>query len=207
MPKNQITQLHYFHDPMCSWCWAYQPSLAVLERALKNQLRPIYHVGGLAPDSSAPMPEHMRTTIQDIWRRIHAQLGTPFNFDFWANCTPRRSTYPACRAVLVAKHYGREREMINAIQHAYYLQAKNPSDHETLVRCAQDLHIDADDFERDLKSHAIERQLQQDIQFARSLNVPGFPSWVLEHQGQWIHIDVDYVNPTNTLEHIHQHCQ
>ena len=62
-----------------------------------------YKVGGLAPDSDEPMPLDMQQFLQQTWHRIEQQLGTKFNHDFWHTAQPRRSTYPACRAVLVAK--------------------------------------------------------------------------------------------------------
>ncbi|GAM76629.1 thioredoxin [Vibrio ishigakensis] len=52
----------------------------------------------LAPDSDEPMPMEMRAAIESYWERISGLLGTEFNHDFWRNNTPRRSTYPACRA-------------------------------------------------------------------------------------------------------------
>jgi putative protein-disulfide isomerase len=47
-----------------------------------------------------------------------------------------RSTYPACRAVIAAKNQADKFElpMINIIQKAYYLQEKNPSKDETLIK-------------------------------------------------------------------------
>ncbi|MCJ8272080.1 MAG: DsbA family protein, partial [Psychrosphaera sp.] len=93
--------LYYVYDPMCSWCWGYRPAW----QALKEQLEPVvdiqYRVGGLAPDSDLPMPADMQTFLQGVWHKINAQLGTQFNHDFWTHCQPRRSTYPACRAVLI----------------------------------------------------------------------------------------------------------
>ena len=82
------------------------------------------------------MPAEMRQRISGHWRTIHEMLGTEFNFDFWAKCKPRRSTYPACRAVIAAEYQNMGAEMTNAIQHAYYLRAMNPSDLETLEMLA-----------------------------------------------------------------------
>lgn len=76
-------------------------------------------LGGLATDTREPMPEALRTYIQDTWRRIeHSVPGTKFNFEFWSRCRPRRSTYPACRAVIAAIAQGPhfEEPMIEAIQ-------------------------------------------------------------------------------------------
>lgn len=185
--------LYYVHDPMCSWCWAYRPTLA----NLRQQLAPLpvrfaQLLGGLAPDSNAPMPAAMQAKLQHIWRTIEQQVGTPFNYDFWHQCAPRRSTYPACRAVLAAQAQGQEDAMIEAIQRAYYLRAMNPSDTGTLVQLAEELQLEVGSFTTALHSDEIETALQHNIQQARSLPIQGFPSLVLQHQGRHFPIAVDY---------------
>ena len=82
-------------------------------------IRPM--LGGLAVDSDESMPIGMQEMLEATWANIAARLGTEFNHDFWRNCQPRRSTYPACRACLVARDKGLEWEMYRQIQHAYYL--------------------------------------------------------------------------------------
>ena len=120
--------LYYFHDPMCSWCWGFRPTWQALQENLPDTVAVQYVLGGLAPDSDQSMPDELRRMIQNTWQRIQQELGTEFNFDFWTQNTPRRSTFPACRAVIAAHQQGMEQEMILAIQQAYYLRALNPSD-------------------------------------------------------------------------------
>ena len=133
--------LYYVHDPMCSWCWALRPMWQRIRSGLPVPVRVKNLLGGLAPDSDAPMAESMRTHLEATWQRIQEQVpDTGFNFAFWQQCQPRRSTYPACRAVIAARQQGaaREETMIHAIQKAYYLGARNPSDTQTLVALARE---------------------------------------------------------------------
>ena len=111
--------LYYVYDPMCSWCWGYAPTWQQLKDELTQHIQIVYGVGGLAEDSSAIMPDEMQVFLQRTWQKISQQLGTQFNYDFWQRCQPRRSTFPACRAVLVARASGKELEMLAAIQQAY----------------------------------------------------------------------------------------
>ncbi|WP_418358942.1 MULTISPECIES: DsbA family protein [Shewanella] len=188
--------LYYVHDPMCSWCWGYRPTWDMLQQQLQQefaeQLDISYLVGGLAPDSSAPMPEAMQQMLEQTWQRIHQQLGTQFNHDFWRVCQPRRSTYPACRATLVARQYGQEQAMVNAIQHAYYLYAQNPSDIEVLCALAESLGINPEQCKRQLLSEQTEQQLQNEIHLARQLPIQGFPSLVLVANNHAYPITLDY---------------
>ena len=194
------TTLYYVHDPMCSWCWGYRPTWDALQAQLLQQfgqqLSLQYLVGGLAPDSDQPMPQPMpqpmQQMLQQTWHKINQQLGTEFNHDFWQLCQPRRSTYPACRASIIARQYGLEQQMINAIQQAYYLNARNPSDVDTLVSIATQLGIPADLFTEQLNADETEDKLLKEINFARQLPIQGFPSLVLMVDNSAYPIRLDY---------------
>jgi len=128
--------LYYVHDPMCSWCWAFRPVWSAVQESLPPDVEVRYLLGGLAPDSDSPMPDEMRRFLRDTWHRIEQKVpGTRFNFDFWEQCRPRRTTYPAYRAIVATRRQGvgLEQRMIHAIQRAYYQQAHNPSNMATLV--------------------------------------------------------------------------
>lgn len=175
-----MRKLYYVYDPMCSWCWGYRPTLQKVEASLSSLSIPYQKlVGGLAADSADPMPIAMQQAIQGYWRTISAKLGTQFNHDFWLNNTPRRSTYPACRALLVARQFALENEMNEAIQQAYYVDAKNPSDNDVLCALADDIGLNSDDFSRQLQSSRIQAELEDELKLARAIGGNSFPSWVL----------------------------
>ncbi|MBS0497302.1 MAG: DsbA family protein [Proteobacteria bacterium] len=190
---------------MCSWCYAFGQSWAALQQALPRDMEIVYLVGGLAPDTTEPMPPATQKMVQQAWRRIEQTVpGVRFNWDFWSRNTPIRSTYSACRAVLAAKKQRAEAEpeMIRAIQIAYYQQVKNPSLPETLQACAHEIGLDAETFSEDLKSPAIESELQRQIQQARSMEVYSYPSLRLVHNHTVFPIAVDYLDHRTMLDEI-----
>ncbi|MDQ6967975.1 MAG: DsbA family protein [Mariprofundaceae bacterium] len=198
-------RLYYIHDPMCSWCWAFRPVWQALKRQLPTALSVSYVLGGLAPDSHSPMSLGLQRQIQQHWRTIQQRVpGTMLNFEFWQENIPRRSTYPACRAVIAAKYQGEDYEdaMILAIQQAYYLHAKNPSNDDVLLACAASLNLDMQGFESDLNSAACKQQLMTDIRLSQSLGAEGFPSLVLDIDGIYHFIAVDYSHADTMLEKI-----
>ena len=137
-----------------------------------------YVMGGLARDSDEPMPAETRAYIQDQWRKVTAETGATFNWDFWDFCQPRRSTYPACRAVIAASYQDRLREMFEAIQRAYYQEARNPSDLSTLQELAEEIGLDAARFADDVDSDQAEKDLQLGFDLRRSMNANEFPSLI-----------------------------
>lgn len=200
--------LHYVHDPMCSWCWGFKTTFDSLIKQLPASVSVNRVLGGLAPDSDEPMPASMQQMLQQTWQQIAATIpGTQFNADFWTHNQPRRSTYPACRAVLAAKAQADDFEvpMIAAIQKAYYLEAQNPSDTDVLVSIASSIGCDEQQFAENLHSNTNQKMLENDIGFARQLGVHGFPSIVLQFsESQAAPIGINYTDASAMLEQIEQ---
>lgn len=199
------SELLYFHDPMCSWCWAFRPVWRDLSAQLPAGLRVRWVVGGLAPDSDEPMTLDMRLKLKGIWQTIQERVpGTRFNFEFWEKCTPRRSTYNACRAVLATARLSpaHEEPMIHAIQQAYYLDARNPSDISTLVDLAVEIGLDRTLFAAEMQSLSVQGQLHDEITFARSAPINGFPSLVVHTPSGLNQVNLDYGDAAPMLRQI-----
>lgn len=182
---------------MCSWCYAFQSIFDVLKSQLPETIILEKVVGGLAPDSQEPMPQAMQDYIKKTWHEIEQTLpGTHFNFDFWQNNIPIRSTYPACRAILAAKKQDLEYEdkIISAIQKAYYQRAQNPALTKTLSACAEQSGLNVEQFNQDFKSHAIAQQLTEQLQLTKSLQVSSFPSLRLVNNSQICEIPINYID-------------
>ena len=194
-------------------------------------------MGGLAPDSDEPMPAEMRTYVQQAWRAVTARTGVAFEHRFWEECAPRRSTYPACRAVIAAgfleQRVGEPAEpsalslapaaksaatdspkaphaptrtpefearypdfgptlrldakpgaMLHAIQRAYYREAQNPSDADTLIECAASIGLDREAFAAQLEADETEKALQAHLARRRALGADSFPTVGMVHQGK-----------------------
>ena len=190
---------------MCSWCWGFSKTWGEIRHALNDLIEIHYVLGGLALDSREPMPIAMQEALQDTWRNIQVRVpGTQFNFDFWKRGQPRRSTYPACRAVIAAKAQVpmQERGMIKTIQHAYYLDARNPSDDRVLIELAGDLGLNTQRFAKDLNSEETHRSLHRDVALGQRLGARGFPSLVLVSQADTKLLQLDYNSSTNILRQI-----
>ncbi|WP_394229677.1 DsbA family protein [Shewanella colwelliana] len=199
-----MNKLYYVYDPMCSWCWGFKPAWEKIERALSGEVEIVYLLGGLAPDSDQPMPAAMQQQIAAHWHRIESLLGTKFNHEFWTINTPRRSTYPACRAILAARTQQAEPQMLTAIQEAYYLQARNPSDNVVLIDLANNLGLDKARFCIDLLSETTQQALLAEIHFTRSIGGNSFPSLFVHTPAGITPIIVDYQNADTSIQQVRE---
>jgi putative protein-disulfide isomerase len=187
---------------MCSWCWGLKPVWEEMKARLQDEVNIVYVVGGLAPETQEPMDAEMQDYLQQSWRKITDLTGVEFNHDFWRLNTPKRSTYPACKAVLVARKYGMEQQMYAAIQRLYYQQAGNPSEYENLYCLAEDLGLDRQEFIEQIHSDSIAKLLQQEILLAEQLGARGFPSLVLFKDQTAYFIDHSYIDVEENLRKI-----
>lgn len=194
--------LYYIYDPMCSLCWGYKPVWLQIKDVVSNDVEIVYVLGGLAPDSGVPMSEEMQQQIASYWKKIENYLGTQFNYDFWHQNMPRRSTYPACRAILAAREQRAEQGMLDAIQHAYYLDAKNPSDNDILIGLAKSIGLDCEKFEADFLSPTTHDALLREIAFARSIGGSSFPSLFVQTEKGVGELVINYEDAETTIAQI-----
>ncbi len=182
--------LYYLGDPMCSWCFAFRKTILHIEEKLTQEVDLHYVMGGLAKDCELPMPKETQHYVQENWRQIEAQTDTRFNWDFWRNCQPRRSTYLACRAVLAAgiQNLNLKSKVFASIQRAYYEGASNPSDLDTLMAIAQKFptELDVQRFEKDLLSGPSDLLLKNDFNLRREMGGHSFPSLILKTKREFV---------------------
>ena len=205
MSPGKHAELIYVHDPMCSWCWGFEEVKNRLYRELPATITHRRLLGGLAKDTSQPMPSHLHAQIQQTWKRIEETIpGMVFNFDFWSRCLPRRSTYPACRAVIAARQQGNEYDEIMTlrIQQAYYQEARNPSDDRTLQALAAEIGLHQDRFQDDLAAEATQQILMDEIQLSGKLHIDSFPALLLKVGDSVWPIAIDYLDASTMLEKI-----
>ena len=197
--------LFYVHDPMCSWCWGFEPARREIFDAVSGKMQIRSLLGGLAPDTDLPMPDAMRDMLQQTWKRIEQTIpGTHFNFDFWEKCSPKRSTYPANRAVIAARIQGDEFEpqMTARIQKAYYLEARNPSENATLIELAKEIGLDAQQFSKQLDDVSTQELLMAEIQLSRKMGMNTFPSLAVYSLDELKHISLNYTDPQSMIKEI-----
>ena len=205
--SSENKTLFYVHDPMCSWCWGFRPAWNRVQQALTGKLNIQYVLGGLAPDTDQPMSESMKNNIRDNWQRIQQSIpGIEFNYDFWSLCRPRRSTYPACRAIIACGMQQPElkNQMLLAIQQAYYLEAKNPSDENVLIKLAEGIGLDDEVFSADLNSEYGNEEFEKDLLLTGKLGVSSFPGLVLSQGNTLMNIPIYYTSSENILRSIVQ---
>ena len=92
--------------------------------------------------------------------------------------------------------------MTGRIQQAYYLEAKNPSDNDTLIELAADIGLDQQTFAKSLVAESTQQQLLAEIQSARAMGIDSFPSLAVHKDGLLRPIGLNYTDPQAMLSQI-----
>jgi putative protein-disulfide isomerase len=92
--------------------------------------------------------------------------------------------------------------MTLAIQKAYYLHARNPSDYETLIELAEEIGADKNKFSKDITSPETEQILTEEINQSQSLDLKTLPSLLFVSGEKKLRIELDYLDAKVMLNQI-----
>lgn len=92
--------------------------------------------------------------------------------------------------------------MLEAIQHAYYLRAMLPHSVETHVQLAEELGMNVQQFENDLSGKLLEGELDDQLSFKEAMGVYSYPTLMLEVNGIFTEVELDYQSTEPTLRSI-----
>jgi putative protein-disulfide isomerase len=170
-------RLVYIADPLCSWCYGFGPELAKL-LARHPDARVDLVMGGLRPFNREPATDAFKRMIREHWDHVAAASGLPFDRAAIDREGFVYDTEPACRAVVTGRALDASRApgLMNAIQRAFYRDARDVMRAEVLADIAAECGYDRDTFLAQLESGDMREQTKQDFATAQSMGVSGFPT-------------------------------
>ncbi len=176
--------LHYYHDPLCGWCYAAEP----LVRAAGAEMPVVLHGGGLW-DPPGRVPDAKRAQIKVTDRRIHDMTGQLFGAAYLDGLLDDPTTIfhsrPTIAAILAAEQLRTDAglPMLAAIQRAHYVDGRRVVETSVLVDLAQAIGLDRAPFAAALDAVPVDTHLQDTRAAMRRHELHGFPSFLLERDG------------------------
>lgn len=196
------TQLIYILDPMCSWCWGFNPVMQqVLKQAQAADVEVTLRVGGLRTGQQALLDESKRAYILQHWRTVAEATGQPFNFREALPCGFLYNTEPACRALVVARELDKARlfTFLNSLQQAFYQDAQDITQPNVLRDLAVQVGYDSEAFCSAFDAPDTHAATQAEFAWVSHLAVSGFPTLLAKSQQQYALISNGY-QPYTVLE-------
>lgn len=183
-----MTNIHYFYDPMCGWCYGATSLIETIEQ--NPQFNLVFHPGGMMEKSV--LPEQFKQHIIKADPRISALTGARFGDDYIRRLQSSEDfvidSFLPIKAILVADSLGANSfNMLKAIQHAHYVEGRELHKIEQLGKIVSQMGVDIDEWSQamasDVSQNMLDRNIQQSHELMRKLNISGYPTLIAETNG------------------------
>ena len=177
--------LHYFHDPLCGWCYAAEPLVRAASVA-PIDLR--LHGGGLW-DPPSHVLDAKRADIKSNDRRIEALTGQVFGTAYLDGLLDDPGTVfhsrPTIAAILAAERCDPQAglSMLASLQRAHYVDGRRIVYRDVLIELGRGLGLKADDFAASLEAVPVDEHIEGTRATMRRHGARGFPTFLLEQDG------------------------
>jgi putative protein-disulfide isomerase len=176
------TEVIYVGDPMCSWCWGLSPALLKLrDHCERSGLGFRVVVGGLRPGGGDAWTAQFKDFLRHHWNEIHERSGQPFSHRLFDLPVFEYDTEPACRAVVAARPWLKERELafFEAVQRKFYVDNEDPKQPGFYESICTQFGLDYEQFLQRFSSEEARQQTLADFRLNRSWGVRAYPSVLL----------------------------
>lgn len=204
-----MPSLLYIADPMCSWCYGFGPELNALLSGLPG-LRLNVVVGGLRAGNDQPMDDTLKQHLREHWGKVAETSGLPISYLNLEREGFVYDTEPACRAVVAARTLAPQAGLgvFHAIQRAFYGEGRDVTQGSVLAEVAAaaltgaGIPIDAASFLATWDSEAVRLATLEDFAQVQQWEIQGFPTLVLERDGQLDLVSSGYVSMPTLVERL-----
>lgn len=185
----EIPKLYYFADPMCSWCYGFQPVIDQIRSEYGDRVDIRLVMGGLRPGKLAEKMTPARARIiRHHWRDVAKMTAQPFDEKFFERENFVYDTEPAAKAVIVMERLAPQHAYTyyHEIQSAFYSRNHDITSPDVLAALAAPYGVTAESFQADFRSEAAYKETWGQFTFSAGLGIRGFPALVLEDKGQFM---------------------
>ena len=167
-------------DPMCSWCWGFEPVLEELQKTLPKDTKLSLILGGLRSKGDQEWNDTFRSFLKEHWTNVQSQTQQKFNMSFLDKEAFEYDTEPACRAVVVVRELDDRKQFsfFTALQKAFYQDAKDISSTDVIKKIVEEEGIEVEVFMNLFESQEMKDKTKSDSYKARSMGANAFPSLV-----------------------------
>jgi predicted DsbA family dithiol-disulfide isomerase len=184
---DEILTIDIVSDVVCPWCYLGEKRLdaalagqaqSVVVRWRPYQLDPSIPEGGLDRaeylERKFGKGDRIKTAHHNLVR-LGAELGLPFAFD---RIKRAPNTLDAHRLIRWAGSAGVQREVVDRLFKAYFVEGRNIGDRAVLVAIAAESGLEADIVEKLLAEGADADLVRREIAEAQAIGVTGVPFFI-----------------------------
>ena len=152
------------------------------------------------------MDRQFAEMLRHHWRQVEARTKQPFNYGLLERRDFVYDTEPPSRAVAVMRKLAPASafDFFHAVQRAFYQDNADTNAPASYVGIAGCFGVTPAVFEAEFESDAARRETREDFDRSRKLGIHGFPSLLLESNGQLYMLCAGYTEAENLIPLIEQ---
>ena len=191
-------------DPMCSWCWGFEPVLQELRENLPQDTRLSLCMGGLRSSGDEAWTAEFKAYLAEHWEHVFSQTGQLFNKALFQKESFDYNTEPACRALVTVRHLDEDKVLtfMNALQKAFYQDGRDITQTDILCDIALETGLDKEIFTELFLSQKMKNATEADKYKARSMGANSFPSLVFIDEEGHLYVLKGYISFEEIQKHL-----
>lgn len=186
---EKTVQLYYVTDPICSHCWAIEPTLRrFIEQyghyfnvnTVMGGLLEKWHDGPIDPANGIFKPADVAPHWREVGQFSRMPIDGTLIFD-----NPVQSSYPASRIFkIIQKNHSNKIavQYLRRAREALFVFNKNISDLEVLKDIVNSIGLNGESIINEAEQPIGQQLLNEDFSLVRKLSVRGFPTIVLMNE-------------------------
>ncbi|MBI1222015.1 MAG: DsbA family protein [Bacteroidetes bacterium] len=203
MSIQSNTEILYFYDALCGWCYGFSPVIREFAEKYGNSIRFRVISGGMMMGNrKGPWNEVAPYVKEGAWKTVEQRTGIRFGEKFLNEIlepgTSTASSLEPAIAMSVFKSFETDKEVqfASALQRAVYYDGVESTDLNAYIPYAVELGVDETEFRIRLNDPVYHDRAFDDFRICQRFGVQGFPTTVLLHEDQYYLIGSGY----STLE-------
>ncbi|MBA9028114.1 DsbA family protein [Peribacillus huizhouensis] len=184
---QEVINLYYVTDPICSHCWALEPVLRKFEEQYGHYVKFHTVMGGLLEswDGFADVANGIGgpADVAGHWREVGEHSRMPIDGSLFLT-NPIQSSYPPSRVfkIIQQKDENLAKTFLRRAREAVFAFNQNIGEEQTLIDLVNQMGLDGESIVKEAELPVGQQLLDQDFALARSLGVRGFPTIIMVNE-------------------------
>lgn len=178
---NKTEEIIFVADPMCSWCWGFEPVMTTLIASLPDTVKVSLLLGGLRSEGDQEWNDEFKSFLRHHWNNVQERTAQNFNTVLLDKEDFDYNTEPSCRAVVTIRELDKTKQFtfFKALQEAFYLRGEDITQTDVIADIAVKEGMGRSGFIDLFDSDEMKEKTKADGYKARSMGANVFPSVVL----------------------------
>ncbi|WP_053364803.1 DsbA family protein [Bacillus sp. FJAT-27245] len=184
---TEVIELYYVTDPICSHCWALEPTLNKFIAQYGHYFNMKTVMGGLLEswEGFADVSNGIRkaSDVAGHWREVGEHSRMPIDGSLWLD-HPVHSSYPPSRVYKIIKQSSDKlaNDFLRKAREAVFVLNQNIAEDNVLIELVDQLGLNGAEIVKKALGIQAQQLLNEDFALAKSLGVRGFPTIIMVNE-------------------------